>query len=205
MKAQQFVGSLLLILVAHSTNASLMTSLPYDNAGCCGGAERGYWFTSPVDFQMESIFLNTSSGLSSDFNFDVLRFTAIPVFNPASNSFTTLLAEDGVSGDYSFATPISFASGDIIGLLAYDVGSSRTPYASPASTLTIDGGSVSATRLYRQSLGLNDPVGSEPGFSTGAIGFSYSIGTPEAVPAPATLALFGLGLAGLGWSRRKKA
>jgi len=45
---------------------------------------------------------------------------------------------------------------------------------------------------------------------------TYSVGTslddtvvrimvPQTVPAPATLALFGLGLAGLGWSRRKKA
>lgn len=36
------------------------------------------------------------------------------------------------------------------------------------------------------------------------VGFNYESSSAP-VPAPATLALFGLGLAGLGWSRRKKA
>jgi PEP-CTERM motif len=31
----------------------------------------------------------------------------------------------------------------------------------------------------------------------------FSVTNPNPVPAPATLVLFGLGLAGLGWSRRK--
>ena len=35
--------------------------------------------------------------------------------------------------------------------------------------------------------------------------FKASLSSSSVVPAPATLALFGLGLAGLGWSRRKKA
>lgn len=42
------------------------------------------------------------------------------------------------------------------------------------------------------------------GPSTG-INFTLEGEVAGAVPAPATLALFGLGLAGLGWSRRKKA
>jgi len=43
------------------------------------------------------------------------------------------------------------------------------------------------------------------GLDVGYFGPNFKFTAAEPVPAPATLALFGLGLLGLGWSKRKKA
>ncbi len=59
----------------------------------------------------------------------------------------------------------------------------------------------------------SSPLGAYASYNSGNSGYIEAIGldigiridASSQVPAPATLALFGLGLAGLGWSRRKKS
>lgn len=50
-----------------------------------------------------------------------------------------------------------------------------------------------------------DPLGTSHSSGTGAsVIYTYGVITPNTVPAPTTLVLFGLGLSGLVWSRRQK-
>tara|TARA_R110002110_G_scaffold14698_1_gene67583 strand:- start:6487 stop:7107 length:621 start_codon:yes stop_codon:yes gene_type:complete len=204
-KTRKFlVGTLLIFTgLAHTHFASAGIIDPaVNNSGCCGFGSRGYWFQTPVDFTLDSVWLNTSSGLSTSYNLEILEFSSAPPQYPgATTSYSTLASFSNLSG--ALGVNLSFSANDFIGILAWDNNLELTPYSAEFSQ-NIDGNSITLERLLRQSLILGGEVSAESGGPIGAIGFSYNSSTTP-VPEPATLVLLALGLAGLGWSRRKKA
>jgi hypothetical protein len=67
-------------------------------------------------------------------------------------------------------------------------------FGEPFFTIDTDQAGWTSVGLYITDIDYSD--------NRGGISFMYDI--RSSVPIPATLALFGIGLAGLGWSRRKK-
>lgn len=210
---KKFLMSLALVLgMVHAANATPILNTvdaTYTSGGCCSGGERGYWFVAPVDFTLDTLWLNTASGLSNNFNVDILIFNQTPVeFSASTTNYTTVFTQNNASG--AITVDLDVTANMIFGVLAWDNDLHITPYSTAVSQ-TIFGSNFTLTRLVRQSLINNDPVSSEANSSNvGAIGFSYSalgsqIPTPNAVPAPHAIALLGLGLIGVAARRKRRA
>lgn len=159
------------LAVSSLANAGLIEVNPSaDSGSCCSSSERGYFFTTPEALTFTSFWLNTASGLSTDYNLDVLLINDVPPeYSSSTTDYVTLGTWDGLTG--IFNTNITVAEGSVIGLLAWDNSLSSTPYGT-AFNQDINGETVSFTRLIRQSLTNGNPISTESSVSKiGAIGF----------------------------------
>ncbi len=125
------------------------------------------------------------------------------VFDDGSNPAITLaLFGEGVLGPSNDAGgTYAFADGGTANFVGAGNPIPSGTYAALGSFSVFDGLSAAGT----WTLNMNDRTGGDSG-TLGSWTLNIDMDEVAApVPAPATLALFGLGLVGLGWSRRRKS
>ena len=134
---------------------------------------------------MALLISNISIAIPIDYAGDTYEVTTFTTSYAAS---TALLESQVWWGDSAVATIFSDLTNDDFGSVQF---SQFGPFFSYAPT-----GSTAWDLVDNRTEGWS--------YSTTS-SHVFAIATKTSVPAPTTLALFGLGLAGLGWSRRKKA
>jgi hypothetical protein len=201
----------LLTLGAMSANAALIGTVP----GCVdtGGPTPDTFCNSAFNAP-----LNTANGFSFSVVFDNQSFVETLLSNPLEvDLFFT-------PGDFPVEQILGGSSLSLLDINGNDLGIAFDPVQSISfgnARFYSAGGSVAAnTRIYGYSVSLTCDNAVTPfegacdtglTFDNSAIAMNSTENGPslrvgrESVPAPATLALFGLGLAGLRWSRRRKS
>jgi hypothetical protein len=200
-----------LLLCAGFANASLITNVTETiDVGTqdsnFAGNVRGFWFTAPVNFWIVGIDVPTDAS-TANFDTSILRFSSPPALWSSTTTDFDILHEARDQSSAILGLAIEVFAGDIIGVLGNRGGINSygtAPY--PSSIL---GNAISLGRLGTQNAigGTTTVAGmglwQEPGSYISRVNLTIS-NSVSAVPAPATLSIFALGLSGLLLLRRKK-
>ena len=156
----------------------------------------------PIKWVLQDVVFNDQSTATGSYFYDA-----------DTNMFSNINVSTSTIGSvYTVGNPSSGGNSGFLALLTTDVGDLTGVLEltmALASTMANAGGTLAIVPDFVFSGGTGfsfegaciDPscssFGAQRGISSGSVTTS--------VPVPATLALFGLGLASLGWSRRKRA
>ncbi|CAN0536458.1 unnamed protein product [Laminaria digitata] len=191
--------------VVGATFSSLTSAAPMSYPGAGGALPDLVAFSSDVTVFDTGTITNVSVSLNDFSHSWIGDLVATLVFDDGSNPAIT--ASLFGAGTVGFG-PSNDAEGDYVfadgGAAAFQTAGNPIPsgtYA-PQDSLAAFGG-LSAAGTW--TLNLTDRSGGDSG-NLGSWTLNIDMEEVAApVPAPATLALFGLGLVGLGWSRRRKS
>ncbi len=148
-------------------------------SGTFPGNVRGYWFTAPIDFVINSLSVPTTASTGPQ-SIAVVRFNGNvppPVFAATTNAFTTLFYTRSNPGSATIPCNIQVLAGEVIGILGYR--GTTNSYAPGDYNTTIFGMPVQLQRLGMQfPLTTNAPhdIWREfgPATSISRIEFTYS-------------------------------
>ena len=188
------VGATTTFYAAATTNGggSGVTPMPAENGSISGGLSRGYFFTSPSNFNITGLRVPATGGSTQ--NIAVIKFIPAvdpPVYPTVTNDFVVLFITQNNPSLGVIPVNIPIAAGDIIGVLGTMGSTDYNSYATSPATTTIDGQTVTISRMGMQfGLSTTAPIDiwQEIGGSISRVELTYEVGCESArVPAVATI------------------
>jgi len=186
------------VLVSKQNSANFYTDFNgfYNGLGGVTSSLTGAELNSGLLSGIDLLFINNGCCSLSGQPYSTAEISVIASF-VASGGTLGLLSEPCCGGDLSGMNAFLAGIGSSMSFASHDARKGSTTLIPSFLTAGVASYNVNTFNPILGGIGV--------ALLNGNAAVAYElIGETKPVPAPATLALFGLGLAGLGWSRRKK-